>query len=201
MGTSNFHNVNARNVYAVMMNYEQPVLDDNGDETDEMEDRAPESWECDDFMDMLKDDAKELAPLKGVSYHHTCDTDPHELNSYSSIPLFQFYKNKKFGDVDVTVNINCVVRIAYYEGANLDWYITYDTCGINMDQIDFLADMEWHSSMPAGMVKIQCKHAERFASNTADELIEVVEEFYMQNSMPLGVTARFSNGETIYSKI
>jgi DNA-directed RNA polymerase subunit F len=70
-----------------------------------------------------------------------------------------------------------------------------------MDQIDFLADMEWQSSMPAGMIKIQCKHAERFASITAEELIEVVEEFYKQNSMPLGVTARFSNGETIYSKI
>jgi DNA-directed RNA polymerase subunit F len=55
--------------------------------------------------------------------------------------------------------------------------------------------------MPAGMVKIQCKHAERFASNTAEKLIEAVEEFYKQNSMPLGVTARFSNGETIYSKI
>jgi hypothetical protein len=30
MGTSNFHNVNARNVYAVLMNYAQPVLDDEG---------------------------------------------------------------------------------------------------------------------------------------------------------------------------
>jgi hypothetical protein len=201
MGTSNFHNVNARNVYAVMMNYEQPVLDDDGEETDEMEDCAPELWECNDFMDMLKEDAKELAPLKGFSYHDTCDTDPHELRSYNSIPLFQFYKNKKFGDVDVTVSINCVVRVAYYEGANLDWFITYDACGINMNEIDFLADMEWQSEMPAGMIKIQCKNAENFASNTADELIEVVEDFFKKSSMPLGVTARFSNGETHYAKI
>jgi hypothetical protein len=201
MGTSNFHNVNARNVYAVLMNYEQPVLDADGEETDVMEDCAPESWECEDFFSNLKENAAELAPLKGFSYHHTCDTDPHELRSYSSIPMFQFYKNKKFGDTDVTVNINCVVRGAYYEGASLDWYITYDVCGINMDQIDFLADMEWQSSMPAGMVKIQCKNAEQFASTTAEELIEVVEEFYKQNSMPLGVVARFSNGETHYAKI
>lgn len=201
MGTSNFYNVNARNVYAVMMDYEQPVLNDEGEETDEMEYCARESWECDEFMDMLKEDAKELAPLKGFSYHQTCDQDPHELHSYSSIPLFQFYKNKKFGDTYVTVNINCVVRVAYYEGASLDWYITYDVCGINMDQIDFLGDMEWQSSMPAGMVKIQCKHAENFASNTAEELIEVIEEFYKQNSMPLRVTARFSNGETHYAKV
>ena len=201
MGTSNFHNVNARNVYAVMMNYEQPVLDDDGEETNEMEDCAPEHWECEEFMHMLKEDAKELAPLKGFSYHENCDEDPHELRSYSSIPLFQFYKNKKFGDVDVTVNINCVVRSAYYEGASLDWYITYDACGVNMDEIDFLAEMEWQSEMPAGMVKIQCKNAENFASNKADELIEVVENFFKQNSMPLRVTARFSNGETHYAKI
>ena len=201
MGTSNFHNVNARNVYAVMMNYEQPVLDDNGDETDVMENRTPEYWECEEFMNMLKEDAMELAPLKGFSYHHTCDTDPHELNSYSSIPLFQFYKNKKFGDVDVTVNINCVVRVAYYEGGNLDWYMTFDICGNNIYEIEFYSDIEWHSDMPAGMRRIQCKNAERFASNTEDELIEVVEDFFKQNSMPLGVTARFSNGETHYSKI
>lgn len=201
MGTSNFHNVNARNIYAVLMNYEQPVLDDDGEETDEMEDHAPESWECEEFIDMLKDDAKELAPTKGFSYHHTCDTDPHELRSYNSIPLFQFYKNKKFGDIDVTVNINCVVRVAYYEGANLDWYITYDACDVNMDEVDFLADAEWYSDMPAGMIKIQCKNAERFAYNMTEELIEIVEEFFKQKSMPLAVTARFSNGETHYAKI
>jgi hypothetical protein len=201
MGTSNFHNVNARNVYAVLMNYEQPVLDDNGEETDVMAECVPEYWECEDFMNMLKEEAQELAPMLGIGCHHTCDNDPHELRSYSSIPLFQFYTNKKFGDVDVTVNINCVVRVAYYEGANLDWYITYDACGINMDEIDFLADMEWQSYMPAGMVKIQCKNAERWASETADYLIETVEEFYKKKSMPLTVTAQFSNGETIYSKI
>jgi hypothetical protein len=70
-----------------------------------------------------------------------------------------------------------------------------------MNQIDFLADMEWQSSMPTGMIKIQCKNAERFASDTAEELIEVVEEFYDKNSMPLTVTARFSNGETHYAKL
>lgn len=201
MGTSNFHNVNARNVYAVLMNYEQPLLDSEGEETDVMEDCAPESWDYDDFFTNLKENAQELAPLKGFSYHHACEEDPHELRSHASIPQFQFYKNKKFGDVDVTVNINCVVRGAYYEGASLDWYVTYDACDVNMDQIDFLAAAQWYSDMPAGMIKIQCKNAERFASNITEELIEVVEDFFKENSMPLTVTARFSSGETHYAKI
>lgn len=183
------------------MDYEQPVLDDDGNETDVMEDCTPESWECEEFFSNLKENAIELAPLKGFSYHHTCDKDPHELSSHSSIPMFQFYKNKKFGDIDVTVNINCLTRGAYYEGASLDWYMTYDVCGVNMDQIDFLADVEWKSDMPLGMIKIQCKHAERWAQSVTDELIDVTEEFYKQNSMPLTVTAKFSNGETHYTKI
>jgi hypothetical protein len=137
MGTGNFHNVNARNVYAVLMNYERHVLDEYGDETLELEECAPDSWECQDFFDNFREDAQELAPTKGFSYHNICDPDPHELRSHGSHLMFQFYKNKKFGDVDVTVNINCVVRGAYYEGASLDWYITYDACGVNMNQIDF----------------------------------------------------------------
>ncbi len=201
MGTSNFHNVNARNIYAVLMNYEQPVLDEEGNETEEMETVAPESWECDEFMYMLKENAKERASLKGFSYHENCDTDPHELRSHSSIPLFQFYKNKKFGDIDVTININCVVRGAYYEGASLDWYLTYTFCDEEYDIIDFSWTDGWWSNMNRGLLVIQTKHAERFASRVTDELIEVVEEFFKQNSIPLGVTARFSNGETHYAKI
>lgn len=201
MGTSNFHNVNARNIYAVLMDYEDVVYDEHDNETDETEYRSPDTWECDMFIKDIKEDAKEKAPLKGVSYYHTCNQDPHELNSYSSIPLFQFYRGKKFGDIDITVNINCVLRVGYYEGANLDWFITYDVMGSNTDELDFLYYTEWQSNMPAGMIKIQNKLAEAWASNTADELVNVTEEFFKEHSMPLGVSARFSNGETWYTKV
>lgn len=201
MGTSNFHNVNASNVYAVLMNYEDVVYDEDGNETDETEMRAPDTWECDMFIKDIKEDAKEKAPAIGFSYHHTCNEDPHELRSYSSIPLFQFYRFKKFGDIDITVNINCVLRVGYYEGANLDWFITYDVMGNNTDELDFLYYTEYQSDMPAGMIKIQNKLAETWASNTADELVNVTEEFFKEHSMPLGVSARFSSGETWYTKV
>lgn len=201
MGTSNFHNVNARNIYAVLMDYEQPVLDDDGNETDEVEMHSPEIWECDEFKEWLKEDAQELAPKLGISYHHTCDEDPHELRSYSSIDLFQFYTQKSFGDTTVTVNINCVMRVGYYEGCNLDWHITYELFNNNMSEIDFIDRMMWSSDMKPGMIKIQCNNAERWAASTADYLVETVEEFYKKKSMPLAVSARFSNGETMYSKV
>jgi hypothetical protein len=183
------------------MNYEQPVLDDNGDETDETETRSPDLYESHEFQDELREDAKELAPTLGISYHHCCDKDPHELRSFSSIDLFQLYSRKDYGDIDITVNINCVMRVGYYEGCNLDWHITYDVCGNNRDEIDFTDDFESHSDMPMGMIKIQCKNAERWAEKTKDYLIEVTEEFYKKKSMPLSVAAKFSNGETMYQKV
>ena len=201
MGTSNFHNVNARNVYAVLMDYECQVVDEEGNETDEFEYCSPGVWECDEFKAFLKEDAQELAPTLGIGYHHTCDDDPHELRSFCSLDLFQFYCSKTFGDAEITVNINCVMRVGYYEGANLDWFITYDVMGNNTDELDFLSTMQWYSNMPQGMITIQAKNAERWASETADYLSNCVEEFYKKKSMPLAVAARFSNGETIYSKI
>jgi len=73
--------------------------------------------------------------------------------------------------------------------------------GNNTDELDFLSTMQWYSNMPQGMITIQAKNAERWASETADYLSNCVEEFYKKKSMPLAVAARFSNGETIYSKI
>lgn len=200
MGTSNFHNVNAGNVYAVLMNYEQPVLDSEGNETDELEYHAPDIWEVDEFKQMLIENAKEHSVLNNVSFHHTCDNDPHELRNHNSLKLFQFYKQKEFGDINITVNINCVIRIGYYEGGNLDWYMTYDVGGNTIDEIDFLLDMDYYSNMSPGMIKIQCKNAEKFATKAKDELVEITEELFSKNSMSLSVVARFSNGETMYQK-
>jgi hypothetical protein len=61
LGTSNFHRVNARNVYAVLMDYEQPVLDDDGEETDELEMRSVDDFEIDDFVENIFQHLKEKA--------------------------------------------------------------------------------------------------------------------------------------------
>lgn len=201
MGTSNFHNVNAHKIYAVLMNYEAHVLDEDGNETDEVETRSPDLSDVHDFQDWIKEDAQELAPALGISYHTSCDKDPHELRSFSSTDLFQFYTRKSFGDMEIDVNINCVMRSGYYEGACLDWHFTYTVQGSNLDEIDFIETFEWDSNMSRGLIKIQCKHAENWAKKTTEYLTEVTEEFFRKKSMPLTVTARFSNGETMYQKV
>jgi len=42
---------------------------------------------------------------------------------------------------------------------------------------------------------------EKKAEKLRDELVEVTEKIFTDYSMKLGVTARFSNGETIYHKV
>jgi hypothetical protein len=199
MGTSNFHNVNASKVFAVLMNYEAPRLDDFGNETEDMEYHTPECFEIDDFIDNMKTEAQEFKH-KTIKYYKDCDNDPHELRSFESTPLFQYYSNKTFGDMSVTVSINCVIRQGYYEGGNLDWYVTYDLSNYKGDEIDFQKDFIDCSNMPEGMRIIQSRNAERWAQKVTDELVEIVEDLFTKQSMPLVVTARFSNGETHYSK-
>jgi hypothetical protein len=200
MGTSNFYNVNAKRVYAILMGYDRPVLDDEGEETSETEYSHPDEWESDDFIADIKFCAREFADKNAITYYQFCDEDPHELRSYASAQLFQFYTHKKYGDVTITICINCVARIGYYEGANLDWYVTYDLGnGVNAD-IDFQSDFYYLSDMPTGMKEIQYKNAEIWAYYETDRLIDLTEQFFEETSTPLIVTARFSNGETCYAK-
>jgi hypothetical protein len=202
MGTSNFHNVNAYNVYAVLMNYEQPMYTDTGEETDETETVACESWEVEYFIEDIRTQAEALAVGNKFKYYKELEMkDPHELRSYGSTPLFQLYTCKGFGDVEIQVNINCVARHAYYEGASLDWFLTCTFAGETnlIEDTDYTIEDNM-TYMNAGLRKIQSRNAEAWVESVKDSLIEAAEKLFTENSMPLTVTARFSNGETHYAK-
>ena len=203
MGTSNFHNVNAYNIYAVLMNYEQEILDDDGNETEETETIAPDTCDIDFFIEDIRLQAEALAIKNNIKYYKELEMkDPHSLRSYESTELFQLYQSKDFGDVNVQVNINCVARHAYYEGASLDWYVTCTMANETelIDDMDYEIN-EWMSCMGAGLRKIQARNVQAWATSIKDSLIETVEKIFTEQSMPLVVTARFSNGETHYAKI
>lgn len=203
MGTSNFHNVNAYNIYAVLMNYEQPMYTDTGEETEETETVAADEWDVNCFIEDIRLQAEALAVRSNIKYYKELEMkDPHSLRSYGSTALFQLYQSKDFGDVNVQVNINCVARHAYYEGASLDWYVT---CTMS-NETELIEDMdyeinEYMSDMNAGLRKIQARNAEAWATTIKDFLIEAVEKMFTEHSMPLVVTAKFSNGETHYAKV
>ncbi len=106
-------------------------------------------------------------------------TDPDELRSFPSRSLGSFSDSILIGEDEVEIFITPVIRSGYYEGCNLDWHIRLY---VNGYEDDTYAD-------DANVLRI------------SNEYIEFIENIYSQYSEPLGVTARFSNGETIYHKV
>jgi hypothetical protein len=205
MGTSNFARGNISRVFAVLMNeevefsicskcgehhYEEQKRCDNGCEDSVLEiqneSRAVERYEVEDFVDFVREVAKEKSP-KDVRYS---DEDGSDNNrNYQGTDLFSYRTSKMYGDIEVGVQVIAKMVSGYYEGASLD-YVTV----ISHD--DF-----YYSDMSEGMKVIQQRNTERWADNTKARLIALTEQVFEEVSMPLKVVGTFSNGETIYEKL
>lgn len=153
MATSNFHNVNATNIFAVQLQDE---------------------WAYDDLLSNLESEFTSHS-----DYSDYGKSDPYELHSFQSQPLGSFSNSVTIGDDAVDIFVTPVIRSGYYEGVNLDWHVRLYVNGYDDDTY---AD-------DANVLRI------------SNEYIEFIENIFEQYSEPLGVTARFSNGETIYHKI
>jgi hypothetical protein len=106
-------------------------------------------------------------------------TDPDELRSYPSRSLGSFSDLLTIGEDEVQIFVTPVIRSGYYDGVNLDWHIRLYVNGYEDDTYADNADV----------------------LRISNEYIEFIEDVFQKYSEPLGVTARFSNGETIYHKI
>ncbi len=106
-------------------------------------------------------------------------SDPHELRSYPSRSLGSFSDSLTIGEDEVEIYITPVIRSGYYEGCNLDWHIRLY---VNGYEDDTYAD-------DANVLRI------------SNEYIEFIEDVFKKYSEKYGVTAVFSNGETIYHKV
>jgi hypothetical protein len=152
MATSNFHNVNASNIFAV-----------------ELQDE----FDYQDLIDNVKYSLKETG-----FFNILTKSDPNELRSFpsKSIGSLDNYVEDTEGN-GIYVNVTAVVRSGYYEGVNLDWHCHFEEYGENVEHL-----------LPA-------------AEAEKNRLVEMVEYVFSEFSTPLGVTAQFSNGETIYHPI
>jgi hypothetical protein len=152
MATSNFHNVNASNIFAVQLQDE---------------------FDYQDLIDNVKYSLKETGFFNVLT-----KSDPNELRSYpsTSIGSLDNYVEDSEGN-GICVTITAVVRSGYYDGVNLDWHCHFEEYGENVEHL-----------LPA-------------AEAEKNRLVEMVEYVFSEFSTPLGVTAQFSNGETIYHPI
>lgn len=133
-----------------------------------------DEWAYDDLVDNLESEFS-----KHSDYYDYGKSDPNELRSFPSKSLGSFSNSVTIGDDEVEIYITPVIRSGYYEGVNLDWHIRLYVNGYDDDTY---AD-------DANVLRI------------SNEYVDFIETIYSQYSEPLGVTARFSNGETIYHKV
>lgn len=205
MATGNFGKVNARNYYVIYDTYK----DENG------EDVQRDNWDFDDLRDSIQENgrATKLFPEESNEW---VDRNAQEL-CYKS---YDTHFGKSYFLTDTRIVRTIIMRSGYYEGADLDWDIEIiSPNGFNFklseyyslenliedymrsvrDYVDMWgADYGWNM----GTYKIQKKNIEKWLAKIVENEEEICEQFCKDNCEDVyQVSARFSNGETWYSKV
>ena len=175
MATSNFHNVNASAIFAVPLEHE---------------------FDYEDLVDNLK---SELS--NDSDYVDYGKTDPNELRSFPSRTLGSIRKYHQYKDFYVEVCVTPVIRSGYYSGVNLDWNVDYTINGDIYDIDELENGIGYNTALPISKIKVYSSLAEKKAEKIKNEIVEELEALYNNYSDRYGVTAVFSNGETLYHKL
>ena len=194
MGTSNFHNKNASNIFAVLMSYEN----------DEGETIQCDEFDYEWFLDAINETLHTEAKKHNLTYIEKDKDDPYALRSYPSKIIGSLFAETKILEIAFEVEIKIIIRSGYYEGANLDWEITTHINGNECEEpteTDIWNELAYYSRFNRGLCKIHSKKGCNWFESEKQKLITLVENIYTQHSTPMGIVAKFSNGETIYSKI
>jgi hypothetical protein len=197
MATNNFYNKNASNIFAVLMNYEQPILDDDGNETDETEWTSPDEWEYADLISELQYAMKNKFQKDFVSG----GTDDNHRSFYGKA-IGRYMTDKDYMGVTIEFELTAMIRSAYYEGANLDWELTYHVNGYSHDDIDE-ALSEWQYQAEkyynAGLVKANLRHVESYMEAKKVQIVAELEQIFAEHcDTKLIKVGQFSNGEAVY---
>ncbi len=179
-GTGNFARGDASKIYAVGMRSRD---DEGGDE--EYEDSYEVDTEIEDTIDNVKSELQKYNEFSEAKKGTWSDAFG---RSYDAKVIGDMYSGEIFEDEDgdereYGVNFECLIINGYYDGANLDYLITYQIDGYEGDFDEFTAE------------------AQAWVENKRDEFVTKIEEVYKMFSIQLGVSARFSNGETWYSRV
>ncbi len=175
MSTSNFHNVNASAIFAVLL------------END---------FDYEDLVDNLKSELKDNSDY--VDYGKT---DHNELRSFPSRTLGSIRRYHQYKDFYVEVCVTPVIRSGYYSGCNLDWNVAYSINGDAYDIDELENGIGYNTALPISKIKAYGLLAEKKAEKLKNEIVNELEALYNDYSDRYGVTAVFSNGETIYHKL
>jgi hypothetical protein len=226
MGASNFSKENAT-AYFVVNGYNTEYKcseceEYHSEKTDNCCDGATmeavqnewEFWQWDEYKesvsDYISDEIIKLNPENYVSNRSAKDDNSRSYGASGIVVVGRSfsYKNKKFDNAfDVEVEIEILLRSAYYQGANWDWnYKIHFPCS-ETDDIEYVRstvkeDLVYYEGASELLAERYSILAEKKVQKVLDFLAADVEILLTNLSdVVLGVTARFSNGETIYHKV
>lgn len=197
MGTSNFYYKNASKVFAINMSREVPVLDDEGNETDETETQHPEQWECQDTLDYIAEQ------MEGAEHNFNRVTgwNNDAPRSFPSTFIGKWWMEKSYAGVPIEVQIIATANSGYYEGACLDYDIKTFVSGNEYDEVD-PCDLSYHGNINNGLAKIIAPKANKWIEETKEQLSNDLEKLFAEVcGIVLEKVATFSNGETVYKQV
>jgi hypothetical protein len=159
-------------------------------------------WDYEDLKDNVLSGLEEI---EGYTSH--TKSDPHELRSFPSQSIGAVSRVTAFPNFTLEVIVTAVARSGYYEGCNLDWHVSYEIDGYDCEdyyeeRVEYALQNSFNENeYTAADVKAYAMLAQNEAERLKNEIVVDVESVFLNYSDKYGVTAVFSNGETIYHKV
>lgn len=213
MGTCNFSVTNAQSIYAILSTYE--CEDENCNVTEQYKDEF--DWSCDTENIQYHGEESGLFPFSSDKWNRALNG----REVCGSEGKWETYGKKGTAwTTETQIESVIVLRSGYYEHANLDYDINITDCKGNeylLSDYDDLGDLlddylsnledivEWYGydhGWNVGTFKMHRKNIDKWLTNRILAEIEKCEQFCKEMcEVELGVAARFSNGETWYTRV
>jgi hypothetical protein len=212
MATVNFSVKNAQSYYAINDTYK--TENDEGEEVEV----ARDQWDWDDLIDSIRyrgEEGKIFVCHPYDKWNGKMDAE----NICETNTEWETFGNGNAWTTETNIESQIVIRSGYYAGAVLDYDVKVESQDTiyylsDYDNVDDLVDdymsglkdlIEWRGhdhKWNVGTFKLQEKNIRKWIEKRINKHIENCEKFCKENcEMELCVSARFSNGETWYSKV
>lgn len=208
MGTANFYLKNARHYYAFGMNV---YFDKETIEMNEMEN--VNEGDFDEFgTDIAFEDGLTncKASLRKKGWNEVKEWGDDDLHIF-----MQKNEYVKWHGIEYIVKLKAGCRSGYYEGANFDYLIDieefcenrYNGIYDELPSVDDICEvLSYRFGRPRRQTKtteyLQAKYLSKMIEDCTAKMVDELETSFAEAcEVKLGVTARFSNGETWYGKI
>jgi hypothetical protein len=195
MGTANFFNKNANGIYPICMDYED-------EETGES--ISCESWDYDETRDFVRETLEESAKAHKQNFEVFDGKNEYNRN-FEGVSIGRVHLSCTYYGEELSVYADCVSRSGYYEGANLDFEDVNFSIGnteyLDIFSLECIADcVKYYTDLNAGLKAIATPKMYAKIEQMKSELENFINGVYGKCATKYEVLARFSNGETMYTK-